>query len=105
MTPKRGSDQGYYRHTSPNEMARTASPSPVREFGGRPGSSQGMAIQLAGSDGYGSQRGRNGQDASRQRSKSMADPNRQYTREGRPIMHFGKSMSSAECSKYRARRC
>jgi len=119
MTPKRGSDQGYYRHTSPNDMARAASPSPYRggEYA-RPGSSHvnnDMAMQLApaGDDGYGSQRGRGsrpgtgsgsvssramsyyeggvgGQGASRQRSKSVADPNRQYTRDGRPIMHFGK---------------
>ena len=119
--PQRSSDQGYYRHESPNDMARAASPSPFgrgsvgsRDYG-RPGSSHDMAMQLAPStppdDGYGSQRGRNGrpgtssgatramsfyegsgavQPAPRQRSKSIVDPSRQYTRDGRPILHFGK---------------
>ncbi len=73
----------------------------------RPGSSMG---DMGGAeDSYGSQRGRGGrpgtsqgnramtfyegsgpvQPASRQRSKSMADPSRQFTRDGRPIMHLG----------------
>jgi len=111
VTPKRGSDQGYYRHNSPNDMSRTASPSPYRSEFARPGSSHvanDMSVQLApaGDDGYGSQRGRNsrpgtssgsramglyeGGGGSRQRSKSVADPNRQYTRDGRPVMHFGE---------------
>jgi hypothetical protein len=87
MTPHhRGSDQGYYRHNSPNDAASYA----------RPGSSHDMAVQLSPGGG-GSQRGRDGrpgtsagQSGSRQRSKSVADPSRQFTRDGRPIMHFGK---------------
>lgn len=103
MTPKRGSDQGYHRHASPNESARSASPAAYREYN-PPQSSYGsgdMSVQLApaGDDPFGSQRGRNSGDAramglydggSRQRSKSVADPSRQYTRDGRPILHFGK---------------
>ena len=73
----------------------------------RSGSS--MGDRSGAEDGYGSQRGRGGrpgtsqgnramtfyegsgpvQPASRQRSKSVADPSRQFTRDGRPIMHFG----------------
>ncbi|EFW99343.1 cell division control protein [Grosmannia clavigera kw1407] len=88
--------------------------------GGRPGSSMGgshngdMAVQLApigptsADDGYGSQRGRGsrpgtsssnsramglyeGAGTLRQRSKSLAE-NRQYTRDGRPIMHFARAL-------------
>jgi hypothetical protein len=90
--PKRGSDQGYYRHHSP--ASRAASPSPYR-----PGSSMGeMAVQLAPvSDdgrGGGSMRGRDARGIAmydgRQRSKSVVDPNRAVTRDGRAVMHFGK---------------
>jgi hypothetical protein len=107
-TPHRGSDQGYYRHNSPNDMARAASPSPYRND--RPGSSHmggDMSASAGEEGGYGSQRGRNGRpgtsqggavafydgrqmSTSRQRSKSVADPNRQYTRDGRPILHLGE---------------
>ena len=127
-TPKRGSDQGYYRQSSPNDMARSASPNPYStsrgsEYGGsvhRPGSSMDMP-EDHGSQYGGSQRGRGGsgsvrpgtsssnmrggsssggqmglyegagplQPASRTRSKSVADGAR-YTKEGRPIMHYGE---------------
>lgn len=95
----------YYRQSSPNESGRGASPASYRDYQ-RPQSSYGgsdMAVQLApvSDDGHGSYRGRgtgrpdsramglyNGD--SRQRSKSVADPSRQYTRDGRPILHYGK---------------
>ncbi len=124
-TQKRGSEQSYYRHDSPHDAARTASPAPFREQE-RPTSSSThisneMAMQLAPSseDGYGgSQSGRgsrmggsassrsmsyynppaNQQVAARQRSKSVADV-RQYNREGRPILHFGK-LHSPSFPKY-----
>jgi hypothetical protein len=108
---KRGSEQGYYRQNSPNEIARAVSPAPFREPE-RPHSSHvatDMAVQLAPapSDGYGSHgrassragssrtmsyyggQGSQNNQVSRQRSKSVADV-RQYNREGRPILHFGK---------------
>jgi hypothetical protein len=107
MGSKRGSDQGFYRQPSPNESARAVSPAPYREHQ-RPQSSYGssdMAVQLApvDNDQYGSQRGRgSGRPESRamglyngdtrQRSKSVADPSRQYTRDGRPILHYGRSI-------------
>jgi hypothetical protein len=107
---KRGSDLGYYRHNSPNDVVRAVSPAPFRDQE-RPGSSHvnnEMSMQLApgpdegyGSKGrassragnarpmshYGSQDGSGG--ASRQRSKSVAEV-RQFNREGRPILHFGE---------------
>ncbi|GKT65868.1 cell division control protein [Colletotrichum tofieldiae] len=114
--PRRGSEQPFYRQNSPSNMSRTASPAPYLEKM-RPGSSHvanDMAVQLAplGDENYGSMRGRGGnrpgtsssnramglyegggppgQGDSRQRSKSVADPSRQYTRDGRPILHFGE---------------
>ncbi|KAK2013877.1 hypothetical protein LZ32DRAFT_557168 [Colletotrichum eremochloae] len=117
-TPRRGSEQPYYRQNSPSSVSRTASPAPYLEKM-RPGSSHvanDMAIQLAplGDDSYGSMRGRGGnrpgtsssnramglyegggppgQGDSRQRSKSVADPSRQYTRDGRPILHFARAL-------------
>jgi len=120
----RGSDHGYgggggsYRQGSPaGSMSRTASPNPYggrqAEYG-RPSSSMDMAVQLAddgGSQYGGSQRGRGGhgshsramsfyegggaiQPASRTRSKSVADPGRGFTRDGRAIMHYGELWSS-----------
>ncbi|KAM0271102.1 hypothetical protein ACHAQH_009224 [Verticillium albo-atrum] len=114
----RSQDQDYYRQGSPNDMARTASPAPFREYTrSNSGPAQvDMAIQLAPfvDENYGSQRGRGGggrpgtsssnkamglydgggpaQSGSRQRSKSVADPSRQYTRDGRAILHFARAM-------------
>ncbi|OHW95993.1 hypothetical protein CSPAE12_05302 [Colletotrichum incanum] len=117
-TPRRGSEQPFYRQNSPSNMSRTASPAPYLEKM-RPGSSHvanDMAVQLAplGDENYGSMRGRGGnrpgtsssnramglyegggppgQGDSRQRSKSVADPSRQYTRDGRPILHFARAL-------------
>ncbi|KAL0934205.1 uncharacterized protein CTRU02_211004 [Colletotrichum truncatum] len=117
-TPRRGSEKPYYRQNSPSNISRTASPASYREQT-RPSSSHtqnDMAVQLApvGDDSYGSVRGRAGsrpgtslsnramglyegggppgQGESRQRSKSVADPSRQYTRDGRPILHFARAL-------------
>lgn len=114
--PQRGSDQGYFRHNSPNNLARSASPAPSRLNHDRPssshvGSDTGFQEAPSGDEGgYGSQRGRDGRpgtsqggqmafydgrqlSTSRQRSKSLADPSRQYTKDGRPILHLGKFLS------------
>lgn len=100
----RSSDQGYHRQTTPNE-GRGGSASSHRGDYNRPRSSYGgnadMSVQLApaGDEHYGSQRGRSSgtmglyEEGSRQRSKSVADPSRQYTRDGRPILHFGECLS------------
>lgn len=103
-----GSDQGYYRQNSPGDVARAVSPAPYRDD--RPSSGHNeMSMQLAQpSDGWGSQSSRGGgrrqgsgsrpmsyygggqvTPSSRQRSKSVADV-RQFTRDGRPILHFGR---------------
>lgn len=120
-TPNRGSDQYYSRHASPNDMSRAASPSPYRaEQPSRPRSSManhngadaGAQSPYGADDGYGSQRSRGGStsrpgtsnSSSRamglyeggggsvrsSRSKSIGE-NLQFTRDGRPIMHFGES--------------
>lgn len=115
---KRGSDQSYYRHNSPNDVTRAVSPAPYRDQE-RPGSSHvnnEMSMQLAPGpdDGYGSQKGRSsarpgtsnnprpmsyyggqggqqGSGGARQRSKSVADV-RQFNREGRPILNFARAL-------------
>lgn len=118
--PNHGSSQGYYRQNSPNDIPRGASPAPFRGTAdyGRPVSRAGSTFSGQYSDaptddGYGGStrsRGRPGTSqgnpgnrgislyepagavapTSRQRSKSVADGGKQYTKDGRPILHFGK---------------
>lgn len=100
--------QDPYRHASPHGSmrgsVRGSSPASYADYGGRPHSSYGgsdMAVQLApaGGDMYDSKRGRGGdsramglyEGGSRPRSKSVVDASRQYTRDGRVILHFGRS--------------
>ncbi|GAB0131731.1 hypothetical protein EsDP_00000192 [Epichloe bromicola] len=101
MSQQRGSDQRYYGAASPHGSTRGGSPASFRGEYDRPRSSYGgsdMAVQLApvGDDRYGSQRGRGAVDlydgGSRPRSKSVADPSRQYTRDGIPILHFARAL-------------
>ncbi|CAM1502049.1 Fc.00g040330.m01.CDS01 [Cosmosporella sp. VM-42] len=104
---KRGSvDQGYYRQPSPHQSSRAPSPASFRQQT-RPQSSYGgseMSAQLSqAGDDYGSQRSRSGRPESRamglydggesrQRSKSVADPSRLYTQDGRPILHYARAL-------------
>lgn len=106
LSHKRGADAGRYGSASPSGSVGAASP-PYREYN-RPQSSYGgggdMAVQLApvGDDGYGSQRSRPScadsrtmglyDGGSRPRRKSVADPARQYSRDGRPILHFARAL-------------
>ena len=98
--------QTYSRHNSPNDNGRIPSPQPQYARHDRPNSSAGMAVQLSNSDAQ-TIRGGNGKrptsyydgqpqpqayDASRSRSKSVAD-GRKFTHGGRPILHFGKSLA------------
>ncbi|KAI0503385.1 hypothetical protein F5B22DRAFT_629220 [Xylaria bambusicola] len=116
MTPQRGSEQSYYQANSPGgNHSRTASPAPYRGDYNRPASrASAMAVQLApvGGEGsvYGSVRsrgsggGRPGTSHSyrapsvydggdnRWRSGSVADPSRQYTPEGRAILHYARAL-------------
>lgn len=115
--PQRTSDVGYSpreypSRASPNAM-RAVSPQPQFRQQARPSSAGGMELQLSGNqvemygshDGYGS-RGRGsgsgrpmsyyGDGASqggraRSRTLTVADPGRQFSRDGRPILNFGKS--------------
>lgn len=112
----------YSRHNSPAEVPRpAASPRPQYVRAERPGSSNGMELQLssnqvdpyygqpAGSVYGGSQRGHGhyderplsmyygnqdnsaGNQVSRARSQSVAAADgRQYSRDGRPVLHYGK---------------
>ncbi|KAI1823489.1 hypothetical protein F4861DRAFT_531547 [Xylaria intraflava] len=119
MTSRRDSEQGYFPNSPNDAQSRTASPSPYRADYDRPVSRGGaMAVQLAsfGGEGstYGSVRSRgssarpgtsgssrtmsfyDGRDSgaqdSRQRSRSIADPSRQYTPEGRAILHYARAL-------------
>ncbi|ODA82221.1 hypothetical protein RJ55_00728 [Drechmeria coniospora] len=106
MSQKRATEHGNYGAPSPSGSGRGMSPSTHRDYN-RPQSSYGggdMAVQLAHDDPYGSQRSRGSArsdsramglydgGASRPRSKSVADPSRQYSRDGRPIMHFARAL-------------
>jgi hypothetical protein len=117
---KRSSDQNSYRQNSYNDVVRSVSPQPFHDQSGGHRNSD-MSVQLAPAhdDGYGSQRSRNGGGSvrpgtsggqraksfyggygepqqsqvaprERERSKSVMD-GRQFNRDGRPILHFGKS--------------
>jgi hypothetical protein len=110
-----GSDRGYSpreysKHGSPNDIVRAASPQPQFRQQNRPSSAGGMELQLSGQQadmyggGYGGRARDNGgrpmsmyanrpDGGSRSRSKSLAvaEPGRQYSRDGRPILHFGMS--------------
>ena len=120
VSPVKQSYGGYSRHTSPNDIRRAVSPQPQYARQERPASSAGapgMALQLSnGADegrmqrvrrgsqvgpgpaqgarpvtyyGGGAQGGAMVDQGVRARSKSVAD-GRQFTRDGRPILHFGK---------------
>lgn len=118
--PQRPADVPYSPHeyskprASPSTMSRAASPQPQFRQQTRPSSAGGMELQLSASpvdmyggshDGYASPRrepsrpmsyyGDGGSQRSRSRSRAMAvaDPGRQFSRDGRPILHFGKRAS------------
>ncbi|KAI4865946.1 hypothetical protein F4820DRAFT_418624 [Hypoxylon rubiginosum] len=120
MSVKRGSDQGYHRHNSSTNSVRAASPSPYRGDYSRPASrasEMAMALAPVGGDGSvygGSMRGRgsNGRpdtshssramtfydgrdplaETSKPRSQSVVDPSRQYTPDGRAILHYARAL-------------
>lgn len=113
---KPGAPNGYNHDASPNHMPRATSPSPG--YGGSPNDPNEMVLaqpgqqQKGGSIGYGAPRGRSAQgirpvstygtpgpqqqpqqqQENRTRSRSQAAPGRggsgQFSREGRPVMHF-----------------
>ncbi|KAL1989409.1 hypothetical protein VTN96DRAFT_171 [Rasamsonia emersonii] len=109
------SPRDYSRHGSPNDVVRAVSPQPQFRQQNRPSSAGGMELQLSGGqvdhygggyDSYGRARdsgrpmsmyyGNGPEGGSRSRSKSLAvaEPERQYSRDGRPILHFARAMYS-----------
>ncbi|RLL95524.1 hypothetical protein CFD26_101123 [Aspergillus turcosus] len=103
------SPREYPRRSSPNPAAaRAVSPQPQFRQQTRPSSAGGMELQLSGGsyDSYGS-RGRdsgrpmsyygdggNQGGRSRSRTVAVADPSRQFSRDGRPILHFARALYS-----------
>ncbi|OOF96585.1 hypothetical protein ASPCADRAFT_145202 [Aspergillus carbonarius ITEM 5010] len=96
-----------------NTMPRAISPQPQFRQQARPSSAGGMELQLSGPpdmyagsrDGYGSRRGSGRpmsyyddaasvRSRSRSRTVAVADPSRQFSRDGRPILHFARAMYS-----------
>lgn len=111
--PFRGSGD-YGRPASRGDYGRPASRAGSNFSGGHPDMARGMSPAPT-DDGYGgSMRGRGGRPGtsqgnrgmslyepqgaiaptSRQRSKSVADGGKQYTKDGRPVLHFGQYFSS-----------
>lgn len=117
-TPRRPQDppyspNDYNRRASPAASHRAVSPQPQFRQQARPSSAGGMELQLSGNqvdmygsgggrDGYGSPR-RDGRPTSyygdgggppvgrsRSRTLAVAEPGRKFSRDGRPILHFGK---------------
>ena len=113
MSPAKQPYSNTSRYNSPNDIRRSASPQPQRTQQRPHSSAGGMQLQLAPDSSNGSvvtQRARGHSNArpmsyyagqppqqplanprARNRSKSTAD-GRQYTKEGRPILHFGKHL-------------
>ncbi|GIC86940.1 formin-binding protein HOF1 [Aspergillus udagawae] len=111
------SPREFPRRSSPNPAAaRAVSPQPQFRQQTRPSSAGGMELQLSGGssgdmygtsyDSYGS-RGRDsgrpmsyygdgGSQGGRSRSRTVAvaDPSRQFSRDGRPILHFARALYS-----------
>ncbi|KAE8360173.1 hypothetical protein BDV27DRAFT_134942 [Aspergillus caelatus] len=112
--PQRPADAAYSPHeytrrASPNPMSRGVSPQPQFRQQARPSSAGGMELQLSNQvdmygGGHGSPRqaGRPGsfydagshRSRSRSRTLAVADPGRQFSRDGRPILHFARAMYS-----------
>lgn len=119
-TPRRLQDppyspNDYNRRASPALSHRAVSPQPQFRQQARPSSAGGMELQLSGGqvdmysggggrDGYGSARRGDGRPVSyygdgggppvgrsRSRTLAVAEPGRKFSRDGRPILHFGKN--------------
>lgn len=112
--PQRPGDAAYspreYAPRSPNVAPRAVSPQPQYRQQSRPSSAGGMELQLSRGDMYGGGSGREAYSArgrdtarpisyygdaastgrSRSRTLATAEPGRQFSRDGRPILHFGK---------------
>ncbi|ODM19169.1 hypothetical protein SI65_05786 [Aspergillus cristatus] len=103
-----------YAPRSPNMAPRAVSPQPQYRQQSRPSSAGGMELQLSRGDMYGGGSGRDAYSArgrdtarpisyygdagstgrSRSRTLAAAEPGRQFSRDGRPILHFARAMYS-----------
>ncbi|KAL4810427.1 hypothetical protein BDV18DRAFT_57352 [Aspergillus unguis] len=110
--PRAVSPNDFAKRSSQNSMPRAVSPQPQFRQQARPSSAGGMELQLSqpdmygGGDGYGSpqrepRRPMSYYDGETQRSRSrsrssmaVADPGRQFSRDGRPILHFARALYS-----------
>lgn len=117
------SPNDYVRRASPAAVHRAVSPQPQFRQQPRPSSAGGMELQLSGSqpdmytganrEGYGSTPRRDGRpmsyygDAggppvgrSRSRTLAVAEPGRKISRDGRPVLHFGKPKITLHFTSY-----
>ncbi|KAL4979292.1 hypothetical protein BDW66DRAFT_111273 [Aspergillus desertorum] len=106
------SPNDFAKRPSQNSAPRAVSPQPHFRQQARPSSAGGMELQLSQPDMYGGSGDRyaspqresrrpmscydGGSQRSRSRSRSMAvaDPGRQFSRDGRPILHFARALYS-----------
>ncbi|KAL4780208.1 hypothetical protein BJX76DRAFT_364546 [Aspergillus varians] len=111
--PRAVSPNDFAKRPSQNTMPRDASPQPQFRQQTRPSSAGGMELQLSQSDTYSNSGGGysspqreprrpmsyydGGSQRSRSRSRSsmaVADPGQQFSRDGRPILHFARALYS-----------
>ncbi|KAL4764323.1 formin-binding protein HOF1 [Aspergillus foveolatus] len=110
--PRAVSPNDFAKRPSQNSMPRAVSPQPQFRQQARPSSAGGMELQLSQPDMYGTsgdgyaspQResrrpmsyydGGSQRSRSRSRSMAVADPGRQFSRDGRPILHFARALYS-----------
>ncbi|KAL4928412.1 formin-binding protein HOF1 [Aspergillus undulatus] len=111
--PRAVSPNDFAKRSSQNSMPRAVSPQPQFRQQTRPSSAGGMELQLSqpemygGSEnGYGSPsrassrrpmsyyEGESQRSRSRSRSMAVADPGQQFSRDGRPILHFARALYS-----------
>ncbi|KAL4958251.1 hypothetical protein BDW69DRAFT_154560 [Aspergillus filifer] len=111
--PRAVSPNDFAKRSSQNSVPRAVSPQPAFRQQARPSSAGGMELQLsqpdmyAGSDGGFSSpqrassrrpmsyyEGESQRSRSRSRSMAVADPGQQFSRDGRPILHFARALYS-----------
>ncbi|RDW86403.1 formin-binding protein HOF1 [Aspergillus mulundensis] len=110
--PRAVSPNDFAKRSSQNSVPRAVSPQPQFRQQARPSSAGGMELQLSQPDTYGGrgdgyaspQReprrpmsyydGGSQRSRSRSRSMAVADPGQQFSRDGRPILHFARALYS-----------
>ncbi|KAL3489061.1 hypothetical protein BJX62DRAFT_239411 [Aspergillus germanicus] len=110
--PRAASPNDFAKRTAQNSIPRAVSPQPQFRQQARPSSAGGMELQLSqppdayngGGEAFGSPResrrpmsyydGGSQRSRSRSRSMAVADPGRQFSRDGRPILHFARALYS-----------